>query len=116
MGDFNTITSISEKIGGRTKAVDSIDAFNSFINRGDMADLGFVGYKFTWSNRSFEGNLVREWIDKGLASSEWRMNYPEARIMHLDNNGSDHNPILLDLTLLASARKEDLNFKRDGPN
>ena len=79
-----------------------------------MADLGFVGYKFTWSNRSFEGNLVRDRIDRGLTSSEWRVTYLEERIMHLDNNGLDHNLSCLMLILLASAGKENLNFKRDG--
>ena len=29
MGDFNAITSISEKAGGKTKAADSIDALTS---------------------------------------------------------------------------------------
>ena len=42
IGDFNAITSAAEKLGGRMKVGDSIDAFNNFINRGSMVDLGFV--------------------------------------------------------------------------
>ena len=73
--------------------------------------MGFVGYKFTWLNISFGGNLVRERIDRGLPSSEWRMNYPEARIMHLDNNGSDHNPILLDANPPSFSKKRRFKFQ-----
>ena len=71
IGYFNTITSAAEKLDGRVKAADSIGAFNSFINRGSMVDLGFVGYEFTWSNRNFGGNLVRERIDRSLVLGDW---------------------------------------------
>ena len=105
IGDFNAITSAAEKLGGRMKATDSIDAFNNFINRGSMVDLGFVGYEFTWSNRNFGGTLVKERIDRSLVSVDWKANYPEAKLLHLDNNGSDHCPILLDASPSSRRRK-----------
>ena len=80
------------------KSTESIDGFNNFINKGNLVDLGFVGYKFIWSTRSFEGNLIRERTDRGLATIAWRGNYPEAHLLHLESNRSDHCPILLEFS------------------
>lgn len=44
IGDFNAITSITEKEGGRMMFAESIGCFNNFIIRGSLVDLWFVGY------------------------------------------------------------------------
>ncbi|WOL13903.1 hypothetical protein Cni_G22683 [Canna indica] len=95
IGDFNAITSQDEKEGGRLKPASSIDGFNEFINKACLVDLGFTDSKFTWTNRSFELNLIRERLDRSLVSGQWRHLYPQVVVHHLDDNGSDHCPILV---------------------
>ena len=96
LGDFNAITNNYEKIGGRQKPASLIEGFINFINRGLLVDMGYVGHQFTWCNRNFAGTLIKERIDRALVSSQWRVVYAEARLHHLDDNGSDHCPLLLD--------------------
>ena len=109
LGDFNVIT--DEKEGGRMKSAESINGFNSFINKGNLMDLGFVGYEFTWSNRSYDGNLVKERIDRTLTSVDWCANYPKARLLHLEDNGSDHCPILLKSNPPSQRKKRRFKFQ-----
>ncbi|XP_057723959.1 uncharacterized protein LOC130939910 [Arachis stenosperma] len=95
MGDFNAITTHHEKEGGRSKSNTSIQDFNDFINSGNLMDLGYEGEKFTWCNRQFGGNLIRERLDQVLVSRSWREEFSNAYVTHLEDFGSDHRPLLL---------------------
>ncbi|XP_015954143.1 uncharacterized protein LOC127747488 [Arachis duranensis] len=95
MGDFNTITAYHEKEGGRSKSASSIEGFNNFLNMDGTVDLGFEGCRFTWSNRQYGGNLVREWLNRCLATPNWCEAYPRSAVVHLNDQGSNHRPILL---------------------
>ncbi|XP_015950801.1 uncharacterized protein LOC107475656 [Arachis duranensis] len=95
MRDFNAITAYHEREGGRSKSTSSIEGFNNFLNMGGMVDLGFEGCRFTWSNRPYGGNLVRERLDWCLTTSNWCEAYPRSAVVHLNDQGSDHRPILL---------------------
>ncbi|XP_057760601.1 uncharacterized protein LOC130980978 [Arachis stenosperma] len=95
MGDFNAITTHHEKEGGKSKSNTSIQDFNDFINSGNLMDLGYEGEKFTWCNRQFGGNLIRERLHRVLVSRSWREEFPNAYVTHLEDFGSDHRPLLL---------------------
>lgn len=47
-----------------------------------FVDLGFVGSRFTWSNRRSGMANIRERIDRGIANLQWRVTFPDARIQH----------------------------------
>ena len=111
IGDFNAITANHEKEGGRPKTTSSIVEFSNFINDGSLMDLGYVGRKFTWSNRQFDGGLVQERLDRGLVSTTWRAIYLKARVMHLKDIGSDHCPLLLDSNPSAQTTKRRFKFQ-----
>ena len=64
MGDFNV--SFREKEGGSDKSQSSIDNFVAFTNNGRLVDLEFAGRYYTWSNRRYDGGLIRERLDKSL--------------------------------------------------
>ena len=85
-GDFNVITSFNEKEGGSEKSQSSIDAFVEFINYGHLVDLVMVGSGFTWSNRRYDSGLIRERLDRFLATSDWRLTYPGVVVRRLDEN------------------------------
>ncbi len=58
--------------------------------------MGFAGNKFTWSNKRWGRHAIRERLDRGIASMNWRIAFPEATIFHLGTVKSDHCPLLLD--------------------
>ncbi|XP_016172792.1 uncharacterized protein LOC107615206 [Arachis ipaensis] len=95
IGDFNAISAYHEKEGGRMKSASSIEVFNKFISDGELVDLGYEGRKFTWSNRRYGDNLIMERLDRCLSTHHFRANYSQATILHLDDTGSDHCPLML---------------------
>ena len=48
VGDFNKITKIDEKFGGRFKPMSQMEAFRDVLDECEFKDLGFVGGKYTW--------------------------------------------------------------------
>lgn len=62
-----------------------------------FVDLGFVGSRFTWSNRRPGRANICERIDRSIANLSWRVTFPDARIQHHCIAYSDHRPILLTL-------------------
>lgn len=47
MGDFNAITSLDGKAGGRRFGTKSMDDFSNFILGTGLTDVGFTGNKYT---------------------------------------------------------------------
>ncbi|WOL00741.1 hypothetical protein Cni_G09454 [Canna indica] len=111
IGDFNAISSLHEKEGGRLKSTSLVDGFNAFINTTRLVDLGFIGHKFTWNNRSFGRSLIQERLGRGLVSGCWRHLYPMAILHHLEDNGSDHCPFLLNSNPVTVVRHGRFKFK-----
>ncbi|XP_074288211.1 uncharacterized protein LOC141613378 [Silene latifolia] len=65
----------------------------------------FSGPQFTWANKRDSKNLILERLDRGYASQDWLLSYPEAHIQNLDIFLSDHAPILLDLSARSTKPK-----------
>ena len=60
-------------------------------------DLGFVGPKYTWTNKRQLVNLILEQIDRCFTNPLWRALYPEAVVTHLPRIYSDHHLVLIEL-------------------
>ncbi|TXG66327.1 hypothetical protein EZV62_007602 [Acer yangbiense] len=58
--------------------------------------VGYVGNKYTWSNRQFKGDLIQERLDKAFCCLEWRKTFPAAIVLHKEWMGSDHKAIIID--------------------
>lgn len=56
-------------------------------------DLGFVGTQFTWHKHFADGHLVWERLDRGLANSEWILQFRGTRVHYLQSNNFDHHPL-----------------------
>lgn len=95
MGDFNAIVSNNEKRGGNEKGDWELRDFQQFIRSNQLIDVGYVGYPFTWNNKRAGGDNIRIQLDRALASSKWRTDYPDVILRHLKARGSDHCPIIL---------------------
>ncbi|OVA17163.1 hypothetical protein BVC80_4265g2 [Macleaya cordata] len=49
-GDFNVVSNLAERLGGRLALSQNIDDFNDFIEVNELVDGGFIGSKYTWCN------------------------------------------------------------------
>ena len=85
----------SEKLGGKPVSSSSNCPFRSFINLFGMIDLGFARNPFTWSNNRQGLHIIKERLDRGLASPNWIHLHPEYSLLHLPALSSNHNPISL---------------------
>ncbi|XP_060961739.1 uncharacterized protein LOC133031956 [Cannabis sativa] len=70
------------------------------VHRTGLIDLGYTGVKYTWFKHNMDPlvgvSLKRARLDRALASTDWRIVWPNAIVTHLTATSSDHNPILLD--------------------
>ncbi|KAB1205077.1 hypothetical protein CJ030_MR7G016721 [Morella rubra] len=57
--------------------------------------LGFNGNPFTWNNGRRGCANIRERLDRGLVNQQWRVQYPNASILHSSALASDHLPLIL---------------------
>ena len=60
-----------------------------------MYNLGFSVYEFTWENRREDEEVVEEILDRFYISIEWSITFPNAEVLHLNENLSDHLPLFL---------------------
>ncbi|CAN0886591.1 Transposon TX1 uncharacterized 149 kDa protein [Linum grandiflorum] len=98
-GDFNIVTTSSEKSGGLPICPLPVHKFRTFINDLGLVDIGFTGPPFTWSNRSHTPSSVIECrLDRFLISPEVLSNFETAKVHHLTDVGSDHRAISLQLS------------------
>ncbi|XP_075663998.1 uncharacterized protein LOC142633642 [Castanea sativa] len=109
IGDFNEITSASEKEGGSVRPRQQMANFNETINSCGLRDLGYNGPKFTWNYERADGVRIRERLDRALATTEWARLFPLAKLYHLSSPVSDHAPLVLRMVpKLRSKRQENI--------
>ena len=62
-GDFNMITRMDEKIGGRSRLDQDNSHFKNFINNNWLIDIPFCNGMFTWNNRRTRGQQIASKLD-----------------------------------------------------
>lgn len=75
MGDFNGIFSF-EKRGGRLWDEKQMVAFKHTLEDCRLHDLGFSGQWFTWERGQLVDNNIHERLDRGVANSDWWIQFP----------------------------------------
>ena len=85
-----------------------LDAFREALELCQLADLGFIGYPYTWNNRRLGAANTRERLDRAVANEAWKLKFPEATVMHIISHASDHLPLILQnhVAPRRQARKE----------
>lgn len=93
-GDFNEILSNADNSGGPPRGNAPMARFHVALVDCGLFDMGFVGSRFTWANR-----FTKERLDRLCQSLSWREIYPCSRTITLPLNKSDHNPIMVEVSL-----------------
>lgn len=96
LGNFNDVLNQSEKFGGRKISNSRTRLYVDAMNNCKLMDIGFVGPKFTWTNKR-NHNTIYEKHDRGWANVEWLNAFCEYSLWHLPRITSDHYPILIKL-------------------
>ena len=59
-------------------------------------DLGFTENSYTWSNKRWGADYIKQHLDRDIANISWRLAFPKVAIYHLGALNSDHAPFLID--------------------
>jgi len=81
--DFTEILVQDEKQVGPPKSQALLDEFQKVVLECDPRDLGFTGYRYTWSNYRGNGGNVQEPLDCFFARGAWLTIFPWNRVRHL---------------------------------
>ncbi|KAK9943536.1 hypothetical protein M0R45_009141 [Rubus argutus] len=84
VGDFNEILHADEKQDGSRCSERQMRGFRDVVGYADLVDLGYIGSRFTWSNRQTKLRL-----DRALATTTWNVLPPSI---------SDHSPLFLQIS------------------
>ncbi|KAK7256210.1 hypothetical protein RIF29_29648 [Crotalaria pallida] len=106
-GDFNEFLSPDDKQGCQPVNILSVDSFRQALDDCALEDLGFVGQRFTWSNKRRMLDNVEERLDKGVANMLWRRIWARITVSTLPRFFSDYNPIVI-----AFSKKSMLHNER----
>jgi hypothetical protein len=93
--DFNCILSQSEKKGGKRVGDLTRSELKSFLDSGELIDLGFKGNSFTWTNKRMGKANIKERLNRAVTNVDWRSLCPKATVKHLPLIASDHAPLLI---------------------
>lgn len=111
-GDFNDIISNDEKWGGRIRDDSSFKDFKGFLEENELTDLGFNGKPWTWCNNWMNEGEIKQRLERALANNLWSQSYDRAKVVHVENQGSDHSMIFIDSNAQRSGRKKRFYFDK----
>nr|XP_010313000.1 uncharacterized protein LOC104644619 [Solanum lycopersicum] len=102
LGDFNVITSTSEKLGGKDYNINKSLEFISIIEACGLVDMGYYGQDYTWCNHRRDGARIWKRLDRGMTNDKWIETMPHSSITHLPSVGSDHCPLFIEICDIQS--------------
>lgn len=105
IGDFNEVLCGEDKFGGSQVNINRALEFKACFDFCSFVDLGFVGPKYTWTNKRQLTDLILERIDRCFANPLRRVLYLEAVVTHLPKTYSDHHLVLIVLWKLNPNRE-----------
>lgn len=111
MGDFNSITSQSEKKCGIPFLSSTKYSLSDDLNNLSLIDIGFSGNSYTWNNKRKCLANIPERLDRGVANSYWCTIFPHASILHLPVIASDHSPLLLNTYITTKGGHTPFKFE-----
>lgn len=96
-GDFNEILLQSEKYGAVNRTYGQMEDFRLALEECGLSDLGYRGYKYTWSNNKEGESFTKERLDRVFGNSKWLSSYGQYSTSTIATNCSYHKPILISL-------------------
>ena len=110
-GDFNMITRLAEKSGGRARLDQDSAHFKDFISNKWLMDVPFCNGLFTWSNRRTGRQQIASKLDRFLLSDNAIHVGGDITGTILPIPGSDHWPIILQWQSIGFHLKKPFRFE-----
>eukprot|EP00253_Pinus_taeda_P029669 PITA_29669 len=110
-GDFNMITRLEEKQGGRAKLEQENGHFKEFIQNNLLIDLQFCNGMHTWSNHRARKQQISSKLDRFLISDNAVHLGGNIAAKILPYSGSDHWPISLHWQRPGNATRRPFRFE-----
>ncbi|XP_020259679.1 uncharacterized protein LOC109836222 [Asparagus officinalis] len=109
-GDFNTMISNEEKLGGSVLTDSDTNDFTSFIENCNLSHLKALGSFFTWNNK--QDHATRVWcrLDRALVNDSWIQIHNSSHVEFLLPNFSDHSPAVVSIYEDDLQRKKPFKF------
>ncbi|KAL4318371.1 hypothetical protein GQ457_18G011690 [Hibiscus cannabinus] len=103
-----------EKEGGRRKLLGLLDTFQDCLDRNNLLDCKPISGWFTWLHiNSVSGAIIRERLDRFMATTDWISLFPDYRISSIYIAKSDHCFLLMDASQVnVSARGGSTDYFR----
>ncbi|KAF9624409.1 hypothetical protein IFM89_011334 [Coptis chinensis] len=95
MGDFNEVTTQTEKRGGRPFNFVQAIPFLDMIAACELIDLGFIGNIFTWTNKQVGRRRIWERLDRTLVNASWILHFVNTKVYHHMSMTSDHKLLVI---------------------
>eukprot|EP00253_Pinus_taeda_P001720 PITA_01720 len=111
-GDFNMITSLSEKKGGIRKLNKDSEAFVEFIMSTKLVDIQPRSGAYTWNNRRGGERQIASRFDRFLVSKSLLLEVVIVDSDILPCGGSDHWPISLTAMIQGTPRNKPFRFEK----
>ena len=110
-GDFNLISNLEEKKGGRRTMDKFQEAFSECLAQGPLVDVETGSGWFTWNNKCGGEYLVASHLDRFLVSENVMHSTRDILDDVLPTNGSYHWPINLSWDWSCSPRGKPFHFE-----
>ncbi|XP_021748400.1 uncharacterized protein LOC110714214 [Chenopodium quinoa] len=88
------------------------EGFRMAVETCELADLGYVGHGFSWTNNQGGDRNVPERLDLFLENKVWKGLFSGSFVTHLSKRKSDHLPILLCFNEGVGKTKKKKKFKK----
>ncbi|PHU00224.1 hypothetical protein BC332_30011 [Capsicum chinense] len=92
IGDFNSILSAEEKLGGKPHKLSKSIPFMECLYDFSLTDIGYTGSSFTWCNERKEQSIIWKRLDRMVCNNSWNDSVSHCNVHHLPRVGSDHCP------------------------
>jgi len=77
----------------------------------NLADLGYRGPKFTWTNKRSPGEFIKARLDRALANPGCASRYLDVLVEVLVARSSDHKPLWICFDYSRFNRRRNRSFK-----
>ena len=105
-GDFNETLYADEHLGARERCESQMSLFRECLHDCGLSDMGFVGPKFTWSNKQDDGRNVKVRLDCAVANADFVQLFEDYRVENVITTSSDH------YALYVSLKRESFSMHR----
>ncbi|PHU30204.1 hypothetical protein BC332_02297 [Capsicum chinense] len=96
-GDFNSILSKEEKMGGKPYRLSKSIPFIECLHDCGLRDIGYTGNTFTWCNERKGQEILWKRLDRMMCNEKWDDYFSFCNVQHMTRISSDHCRLVITL-------------------